>query len=257
VYVIHSGPVEMMSNEITGNAADWFGGGVAIARYVSGETLLANNVMLNNQTDGYGSGLYVEGPAKLFHTTAASNTGGDGSGLSIAGDVALTNTILVSHSIGIHATEGSTLTVNGVLWNNTPVTVSRATTTTVAFQNQHTGDPAFAADGYHLMIDSAAIDSGIETDVASDIDGDSRPQGAAFDLGADEYVTETVFTLGVLGPFSGPSSSTGDEFRDVVNMAFDAIDWRIEGHRIEPVWIDSWYVSMTFTEAGLAHASTR
>ena len=50
---------------------------------------------------------------------------------------------------------------------------------------------------------------------------------------------EEVFKLGVLGPFSGPSARTGDEFKAAVSMAFDAIDWKIGHYKIEPVWVDS------------------
>jgi branched-chain amino acid transport system substrate-binding protein len=48
-----------------------------------------------------------------------------------------------------------------------------------------------------------------------------------------------VFKLGILGPFSGPSARTGDEFKGSATMAFDAIDWQIGDYKIEPVWIDS------------------
>ncbi|MBN1658526.1 MAG: ABC transporter substrate-binding protein, partial [Anaerolineae bacterium] len=48
-----------------------------------------------------------------------------------------------------------------------------------------------------------------------------------------------VFRLGILGPFTGPSASTGAEFRGAVTMAFDAIGWHIGGYTVEPVWIDS------------------
>jgi branched-chain amino acid transport system substrate-binding protein len=48
-----------------------------------------------------------------------------------------------------------------------------------------------------------------------------------------------VFKLGVLGPFSGPSARTGDEFKAAVTMAFDTINWQIGKYTIEPVWIDS------------------
>ena len=53
-----------------------------------------------------------------------------------------------------------------------------------------------------------------------------------------EKVTDT-FKLGILGPFSGPSARTGDEFKASANMAFEAIDWQIGKYKIEPVWIDS------------------
>ncbi|HET89224.1 MAG TPA: amino acid ABC transporter substrate-binding protein [Chloroflexi bacterium] len=48
-----------------------------------------------------------------------------------------------------------------------------------------------------------------------------------------------VFKLGVLGPFSGPSARTGDEFKAAVNMAFETVNWQIGHYTIEPVWIDS------------------
>jgi branched-chain amino acid transport system substrate-binding protein len=53
-----------------------------------------------------------------------------------------------------------------------------------------------------------------------------------------EEATE-VFKLGILGPFSGPSARTGDEFKGSVNIAFNDIDWQIGQYKIEPVWIDS------------------
>ena len=53
-----------------------------------------------------------------------------------------------------------------------------------------------------------------------------------------EEATE-VFKLGILGPFSGPSARTGDEFKQSATMAFDAIGWQIGQYKIEPVWIDS------------------
>lgn len=187
--------VTMTGNIITGNTADGDGGGLALSggSYAEpADVLLTNNVVANNQTSGDGSGVYVVGPANLVHTTIVSNSGG--SGVHVAryakGAVALTNTILVSHSVGISVTEDNTVTVNGVLWYETPITLSQAATTTVTVQNQYTGDPAFAPDGYHLMADSAAIDRGVGTDVTTDVDGDSRPQGADPDLGADEYVAE-------------------------------------------------------------------
>ncbi|MBS3784327.1 MAG: ABC transporter substrate-binding protein, partial [Anaerolineae bacterium] len=55
----------------------------------------------------------------------------------------------------------------------------------------------------------------------------------------EEAQEEEVFKLGVLGPFSGPSARTGDEFKAAVQMAFDGIDFKIGHYTIEPVWIDS------------------
>jgi branched-chain amino acid transport system substrate-binding protein len=49
-----------------------------------------------------------------------------------------------------------------------------------------------------------------------------------------------VFKLGILGPFSGPSARTGEEFKGSATMAFDAVNWTLCGkYKVEPVWIDS------------------
>ena len=48
--------------------------------------------------------------------------------------------------------------------------------------------PDVAPYDYHLTANSAAIDQATGGTVTADIDGDARPQGAARDLGADEFV---------------------------------------------------------------------
>lgn len=137
--------------------------------------------------------------ADLLHTTIARNSGGDGRGVYVTdwsgtySTVILTNTILVSHTVGISITGGNTVTVNGILWYGTPITVSQSATATVTVQNQHTGDPAFAADGYHLTAGSAAIDRGVDATVTIDIDGDPRLDIP--DIGADEYVLYVYLPL--------------------------------------------------------------
>jgi hypothetical protein len=154
---------------------------------------LTNNVISDNQATGSGSGLYVGGSKPtLLYTTFARNTGGDGSAIFITSDggstqsvVAITNTLLVSNSVGINITGNSTALVDGVLWFRTPITVSQGTAT-ITVQHQHTGNPAFDLDGYHLTSSSAAINQGLPAGVLTDIDGQPRPI-AVSDLGADEY----------------------------------------------------------------------
>ncbi|MGB9776913.1 MAG: choice-of-anchor Q domain-containing protein [Anaerolineae bacterium] len=52
------------------------------------------------------------------------------------------------------------------------------------------GDPCFlnlAGGNYHLSPGSAAVDAGVtEPTITTDIDGDPRPLGAGYDIGADE-----------------------------------------------------------------------
>ena len=60
------------------------------------------------------------------------------------------------------------------------------------------GDPAFvdpANDDYHLGSGSAAIDAGVDAGVASDIDGDPRPAGIGYDIGADEFAVHVYLPL--------------------------------------------------------------
>lgn len=48
-----------------------------------------------------------------------------------------------------------------------------------------------------------------------------------------------VFKLGVLGPWTGPASRTGENMRAGIIMAFEDIDYKIGLYDIELVWIDS------------------
>jgi parallel beta-helix repeat protein len=163
-----------------------------------GPTLLINNAIVENQAGDEGSGLYIAGHnSRLLHNTIARNgsTGGNSSGVYIMAyqgtpalysTVALTNTLLADQAVGIGVAGPNTVTINGVLWHNTPVTVSLGTASLLLAQNQHTGDPVFASDGYHLTADSAAIDKGVYAGVTYDIDGDARALEQP-DLGADEW----------------------------------------------------------------------
>jgi branched-chain amino acid transport system substrate-binding protein len=57
---------------------------------------------------------------------------------------------------------------------------------------------------------------------------------------AEEAMPEDMtFTIGVLGPFTGPSARTGDEFRVSAEMALENIDYKVGPYTIEVVWIDS------------------
>ena len=98
------------------------------------------------------------------------------------------NTIVAAETVGLLNLSPLTLTVTDVLWHGNgtnygsfagPVVVSR----------QHSGDPRFATDGYHIGFASAAIDQAADTGVSTDLDGDARPVGPGWDLGADECTT--------------------------------------------------------------------
>jgi hypothetical protein len=183
----------LSENTIISNTAGDSGGGLVF----SGVPTLINNVVADNQASGTGSGLAMFGEScpRLLHNTIARNQGGDSSGVGIFDffepstcTVSLTNTIMAAQSVGIDINSSGvcTVTVNGVLWHNVPVTISQSTAAPVTVQNEHTGDAAFAPDGYHLTDGSAARDEGVDAGITVDIDGEARPTHDGYDLGADE-----------------------------------------------------------------------
>ncbi|RME79013.1 MAG: branched-chain amino acid ABC transporter substrate-binding protein, partial [Chloroflexi bacterium] len=42
-----------------------------------------------------------------------------------------------------------------------------------------------------------------------------------------------------MGPFTGPSARTGEEFKGAAEMALERINYQVGDYKIEPVWIDS------------------
>ena len=60
-------------------------------------------------------------------------------------------------------------------------------------------DPLFVGgDDYHLAAGSPCIDAGVDAGVIEDMDGDMRPYGAGFDMGADEYALPGPCFVGVI-----------------------------------------------------------
>jgi hypothetical protein len=163
--------------------------------------LLSNTVLVGNVSGAdptsTGSGLFVDflSSPRLLHTSLQGNTGGYGTGVEVIfySAAALTNTILVSQTEGIHVASDSSATLDGVLWYGN--TVNTAGAGAIAVTNAHTGDPAFAADGYHLTAGSAAIDRGVAVAAGPDIDGE--PRDAQPDLGADEHRSSAAPALSI------------------------------------------------------------
>ncbi len=198
MYLYHS-PVTLDSNIIRSNSAGNNAGGL----YLSGAAAtLVNNVIIDNRCKHVGSGVMViwtQQPLSIKHTTIARNQGGDGSGLHITGvpgyvsTVYLTNTIISDHQVGITVTSGSQVTLNTTLWHDNQVMMGGSGT--IHHNRDRYGDPRFAPDGYHLGPGSAAIDQGVDAGVLLDVDGQTRPQGSAFDIGADEYNAAAAFKM--------------------------------------------------------------
>lgn len=182
-------------NKVIANTASLEGGGLSILG--DGDFTLTNNVVADNRAGTNGSGLYIQQSSpRLLHTTIARNSGGDGSGVHVVtGTAWLTDTILVSQTVGITANAGSTANMSGTLWYGNAN--DRSGAGTINHTGDYTGDPAFVnPDGgdYHIGVSSAAIDKGVNAGVTTDMDGDLRPQGSGYDLGADEFTGTVAFT---------------------------------------------------------------
>jgi fibronectin-binding autotransporter adhesin len=196
--VLSSNLVSNNTARLCGGCSDGegFGGGLLVDQ--ESDVTLINNVIVDNQADVSGSGLYVSGSSpRLLHNTIARNSGGDGSGIHVIdrfgvfSTVSLTNTILVSHSVGITVTANNTATLESTLWGSGAWAngVNTSGAGTINATNNYVGAPAFVdpnSGNYHIGPTSTAIDKGINAGVTSDIDGEIRPQGSAPDLGADE-----------------------------------------------------------------------
>lgn len=195
---MRAGHAVLSGNVVLSNTTPGVGGGLIVDDRVSGTW--ANNLVAGNRAEGAGGGLYIQGAScRLLHTTIARNTSGDGSGIyvgsipSYAGSVALTNTILVGHTTGITVAAGNTATLEATLWGAgtwANGTDWGGTGTIVTGTRNDWADPAFAdpGAGYHLGAGSAAIDAGVNAGIDVDLDGERRPAGQGYDLGADEFV---------------------------------------------------------------------
>ncbi|CAG0935906.1 putative outer membrane protein PmpB [Thermoflexales bacterium] len=191
LYLSNDSQARLVRNRIISNTAN-DGGGVYLH---TSKPAFTNTVIADNWAKYDGGGLYItfRSSPHLLHTTIARNKSLDGSGIYVTNDltaystVIMTNTILVSHTIGITVAAGNTATLVSTLWYSNTYDGRGAGAIFTGTLN-YRGQPRFAADGYHLLAGSAAIDRGINAGVLNDIDGDTRPDCVRWDIGADEHL---------------------------------------------------------------------
>ncbi|MFQ5611929.1 MAG: beta strand repeat-containing protein [Anaerolineae bacterium] len=196
----------LRANAVSNNQADRGG---AIYNQ-AGTLLMQNNAVYNNSAlpagvaDDGGGGLYLEsGTATLHNNTFYGNDGLNGGAVHHrGGTLGITNTILAQNVArtenggsggAVYSNGGSHfLSYNFDFGNTTPSLVGLTNV-----QNTFTGDPLLANPGagdFHLTDGeppSPAIDAGIPiSGLDADFDNDPRPQGVAFDIGADELLQE-------------------------------------------------------------------
>jgi hypothetical protein len=159
------------------------GGGVRIASCPA--FTLTNNVVARNAVSATGSGVAVAvSTGRLAYNTIADNRTGDGVGVLVESSsrITLTNTIIANQAVGISRASGTFATAEYTLFDGNGLNYNAGVNST----NQIPGPAALRTD-YHLKNWSAALDRATPLAwVTSDVDGQARPFGAGYDVGADE-----------------------------------------------------------------------
>ena len=198
------------------------GGGIYVRESAtnlsSGGLGLVNAVLAGNMALGTGNGaaLHIASHdiAALSHVTIADDTLNNKEAIYFTtGDISdrlfLANTIVASHTIGVQNTANPfNIPANNILFyrNTNDGGFSEYLNGGGIIESAANQDPRFVnptTNDYHLGVGSAAINKGVATipAVNDDIDGDARPQGGGFDVGADEAAAKLEISK------SGPSAS--------------------------------------------------
>lgn len=191
------GEAHLTGNTIVSNTTT-VGGGIYMSS--SKPVTLSNNLIARNRTDSLGGGIFVipEG-AHASQVILINNTIADNGDTGVAGwqnvALTLTNNIIAGHTTGVNNTIPASATVaadTNLFWNTTdPITGTNAILK----------DPLLTAD-YRLRSGSPAVDKGLTIPwLTVDLEGTTRPQGGAYDIGAFEGKRPSTFLPLVLGNF--------------------------------------------------------
>jgi predicted outer membrane repeat protein len=220
LFINNAANFNVVASRILANQAANDGGGMYLTASTVGltNTVIAANTSVSGTEEITLGAIPASSSLTGWHNTFASATPSSGTALSAGDDnpndvISMTNTILDGYAVGVQTGPFSaTINLNYVLWSNV---TTQAQGSGITVTNPFTGSAAFAnpaARDYHLGSTSAAIDKGVNAGVATDVDGDARPQGGGFDLGFDEFMNhpptisdipdQTGFVNTPVGPIS-------------------------------------------------------
>ena len=198
---------------IRDNYADYVGGGI----YCYGSSPIISNCIISDNNSRHGGGIYsaaqyppsteestinVTNCIIFENNTAYPENWGGGICCGYDGTFAMVKHCTISRNNsnnggGINEYAGASITVlDSILWENFPTEIYGQPIVTYSVvkggwptgENIIDSDPLFVEEGdYHLSLLSPCIDSGTDAGVYTDIDGETRPLGDGFDMGADEY----------------------------------------------------------------------
>jgi parallel beta-helix repeat protein len=198
---------------IEGNTATNSGGGIA-CKEASSPTIIGCTIK-GNIAGSWGGGIHCEGTSSpaitncVIFENEVLGLGNGGGGIScypscspLIMNCTITGNTVSDKGGGVFSHELSSPTiVNSIIWGNTPNEMY-GTSVGITYSDVQGGysgesniasDPLFASsDNYRLTANSPCIDAGTSNGApATDLAGNSRPQGAGYDMGAYEFVSSS------------------------------------------------------------------
>ena len=169
--------------------------GAVYYRNFTADGLMANCVIHGNSTSWGGAVFCQSSPVSVHNNTIADNVD---NGLSFYIPwPTVKNNIITSNSgyaIWSNDPDSTYLVTHNDLWNNAlgdhiEIHMPWYEDIYIVGENGNiSADPLYAGGGdYHITAGSPCIDLGTDAGVYTDMDGDARPQGVGFDMGADEF----------------------------------------------------------------------
>ncbi len=179
------GNIVLSNTKFIENSSATYGGAIDL-EFDSNATII-NTLFAFNEANLPGTDLYANsnGNVTLLYSTLANSK--TASAIAITtGTLDITNTIIANHAIAISTTPQATVYEDyNLFYGNITNTLGSI----VSGGHSLISDPKFidpANDNYHLSFGSAAIDHGTDVGIHTDLDGNPRPIGAGFDIGAYE-----------------------------------------------------------------------
>ncbi|GEM_PF-1728202 len=224
---VSGGTPQILNNTLRAITSNSSGGGVLVS---SGSCVVANNVVIGNGVGGFGGGISVQGgtPKIVNNTIVANSAQSGGGGIYVEGGTPTIANNLVAHNssgVGRAASVVMTFRYNDVYENNNANYIGMPDPTGIDGNlSIAPGLVAAPSRDLHLQSGSPLINAGNGADVVGDfdLDGESRVQGGAVDIGADEW-NGTTF----------PSPQTVVHVAKSGDDANDGSDWSLAKKTIQ------------------------